>query len=326
MASSRRWRSSGRCATSTTPCRRAWLPSDVWEAFVLGSLGLVVVLLWIFMRRYTGPAAAPARALVLAGAALSLPVLALLDPLAASGPAPALVRGLRRDRRLGDRAAGAVMLARRGRQGAAALGDPRRALVAHAAAGADRPRGFGATGCPSAPPRAWRTARRCCCARWSTRWPTPTSAPSTRRAAHSAELERRVHERTRELERTHERLRALERTASVAAERERLMRDMHDGIGSQLITTLEAVERGSGDARRGRRAAARLHRRPAADDRLAGAGRSTRCWSRWATCATGSSRAWARRHGAGLGRGGRTCALPARRQPRCTCCASCRRP
>jgi hypothetical protein len=65
----------------------------------------------------------------------------------------------------------------------------------------------------------------------------------------TAELERRVQERTRELEDTHERLRALERAATLAAERERLMGDMHDGMGSQLITTLEAVERGSGDAR-----------------------------------------------------------------------------
>lgn len=65
----------------------------------------------------------------------------------------------------------------------------------------------------------------------------------------NADLEQRVVERTAELERTHERLRALERAATVAAERERLMRDMHDGIGSQLITTLDAVERGGSDAR-----------------------------------------------------------------------------
>jgi len=32
---------------------------------------------------------------------------------------------------------------------------------------------------------------------------------------------------------------------ALAAERERLMRDMHDGIGSQLLATLDAVERGS---------------------------------------------------------------------------------
>ena len=31
---------------------------------------------------------------------------------------------------------------------------------------------------------------------------------------------------------------------TLADERERMMRDMHDGIGSQLITTLDAVERG----------------------------------------------------------------------------------
>lgn len=60
----------------------------------------------------------------------------------------------------------------------------------------------------------------------------------------SAELEQRVQERTAELERTHARVLALERAATLAGERERLMRDMHDGIGSQLIATLDAVERG----------------------------------------------------------------------------------
>jgi signal transduction histidine kinase len=57
-------------------------------------------------------------------------------------------------------------------------------------------------------------------------------------------LERRVAERALELERTHQRVRALERVTTLAGERERLMRDMHDGIGSQLMTTLDAVERG----------------------------------------------------------------------------------
>jgi hypothetical protein len=31
-----------------------WLPAVLWEALVLGSLGLALVLNWIFMRRYTG--------------------------------------------------------------------------------------------------------------------------------------------------------------------------------------------------------------------------------------------------------------------------------
>jgi signal transduction histidine kinase len=42
--------------------------------------------------------------------------------------------------------------------------------------------------------------------------------------------------------------RALERVTTLAGERERLMRDMHDGIGSQLVTTLQAVERGGHSA------------------------------------------------------------------------------
>lgn len=60
----------------------------------------------------------------------------------------------------------------------------------------------------------------------------------------NADLERRVGERALELQRTHLRVRALERVTTLAGERERLMRDMHDGIGSQLMTTLDAVERG----------------------------------------------------------------------------------
>jgi signal transduction histidine kinase len=60
----------------------------------------------------------------------------------------------------------------------------------------------------------------------------------------NADLERRVAERALELQRTHQRVRALERVTTLAGERERLMRDMHDGIGSQLMTTLDAVERG----------------------------------------------------------------------------------
>ena len=58
------------------------------------------------------------------------------------------------------------------------------------------------------------------------------------------ELERRVSERARDIERQYERIAVLERRSAVAEERERLMRDMHDGVGSQLMTTLNALERG----------------------------------------------------------------------------------
>jgi len=58
------------------------------------------------------------------------------------------------------------------------------------------------------------------------------------------ELEQRVAERARDIERQYEEIAALQRRSAVAEERERLMRDMHDGVGSQLMTTLNAFERG----------------------------------------------------------------------------------
>lgn len=60
-------------------------------------------------------------------------------------------------------------------------------------------------------------------------------------------LERRVAERERELARNFERLRALEREREVTDERQRIMREMHDGVGSQLLTSLAMVERGAAD-------------------------------------------------------------------------------
>ena len=59
----------------------------------------------------------------------------------------------------------------------------------------------------------------------------------------NAELEQRVLERTRALQQAQGEMEALARAHAVSQERERLMRDMHDGVGSQLMTTLAAVER-----------------------------------------------------------------------------------
>ncbi|QEI08448.1 histidine kinase [Pigmentiphaga aceris] len=47
-----------------------------------------------------------------------------------------------------------------------------------------------------------------------------------------------------ELRETHERLRAAEREQTLLQERQRLMREMHDGVGSSLMTALRLVERG----------------------------------------------------------------------------------
>lgn len=60
----------------------------------------------------------------------------------------------------------------------------------------------------------------------------------------NAELEERVRQKQLELERTFDALRQLAREAAVVEERRRLMADMHDGIGGQLISTLSLVEHG----------------------------------------------------------------------------------
>jgi signal transduction histidine kinase len=60
----------------------------------------------------------------------------------------------------------------------------------------------------------------------------------------NAELEERVRQKQSELERQFELLQRLSRDAAIAEERRRIMSDMHDGIGGQLISTLSLVEGG----------------------------------------------------------------------------------
>lgn len=62
-----------------------------------------------------------------------------------------------------------------------------------------------------------------------------------------AELETRVREREQLLKRNFERLRESERLQATAQERARIMQDMHDGLGSQLLSSLMLVERGAVD-------------------------------------------------------------------------------
>jgi signal transduction histidine kinase len=61
------------------------------------------------------------------------------------------------------------------------------------------------------------------------------------------ELEARVGAKHAELEQNYARLRELERDRAVAGERERIMHDMHDGMGGQLVSTLAMVEAGTAD-------------------------------------------------------------------------------
>ena len=65
----------------------------------------------------------------------------------------------------------------------------------------------------------------------------------------NATLTVKVAQKERELSANYEQLRGHERELAVAQERQRMMQDMHDGLGSQLLTSLAAVERGALDSR-----------------------------------------------------------------------------
>lgn len=60
----------------------------------------------------------------------------------------------------------------------------------------------------------------------------------------NATLEQRLRERETELKVSHERLREIEQRQVLTDERQRLMQDMHDGLGSSLVSALKAVEHG----------------------------------------------------------------------------------
>lgn len=63
------------------------------------------------------------------------------------------------------------------------------------------------------------------------------------------ELERRVAEKTREIEAGHEQLRQAQREQALADERRRIMADMHDGLGARLVALLSVAQ--SGKAKHG---------------------------------------------------------------------------
>lgn len=73
-------------------------------------------------------------------------------------------------------------------------------------------------------------------------------AARTEAEALNRDLEQRVADKSAELESRHRELRALERERAVAEERERIMRDMHDGIGGHLVSSIALVESGGPSA------------------------------------------------------------------------------
>jgi signal transduction histidine kinase len=77
-------------------------------------------------------------------------------------------------------------------------------------------------------------------------------------ARHNTELAQRVREREEELHAVFERLQSVESQRVLEAERRRLTRDMHDGLGSQLVQTLNMV-RSSGQRIESAAVASMLH-------------------------------------------------------------------
>ncbi|HEY8887362.1 MAG TPA: ATP-binding protein, partial [Gallionella sp.] len=63
----------------------------------------------------------------------------------------------------------------------------------------------------------------------------------------NASLAMRLQAREAELTESHERLREIEHRQTLSQERQRLVQDMHDGLGSSLISALRVVERGQLD-------------------------------------------------------------------------------
>lgn len=61
-------------------------------------------------------------------------------------------------------------------------------------------------------------------------------------------LEARVGEREREIAASYARIAALQREQAATDERQRIMQDLHDGLGSQLFSSLSRAERGALDA------------------------------------------------------------------------------
>jgi signal transduction histidine kinase len=63
----------------------------------------------------------------------------------------------------------------------------------------------------------------------------------------NANLEQRLHVREAELTEIHRQLREVEQRQTLTQERQRLMQDMHDGLGSSLVSALRVVEHGRMD-------------------------------------------------------------------------------
>jgi signal transduction histidine kinase len=63
----------------------------------------------------------------------------------------------------------------------------------------------------------------------------------------AAHLEQRVKQKTSEIQMQYEKLKEMESQSLLAGERERIMRDMHDGIGGQLVSVITLLQEQPGE-------------------------------------------------------------------------------
>ena len=212
------------------------LPHWTWERLVNGALDAAVIGLAIWVRRFFGRAGGRTEwALLVLGAAVLAAVW-----LAPRSVYPDVVLGAHGVALLAGAWTALYVVRHRGRLLAA-----ERWVYVLAAAGALllATRDFGlAVGAEYAGPRTLPVAFTLAVAAFATSVLLRFSGALQEVGELNASLETRVREREAELASNFERLRELERSQVLAHERERIMRDLHDGLGGRLVSALGRVE------------------------------------------------------------------------------------
>ncbi|MDZ7589672.1 MAG: sensor histidine kinase [Rubrivivax sp.] len=209
-------------------------PAPWWDAFGLAALALLAAALLAFAARLSGGAASPPTARWLAGGA-ALAAAAAAAAWAPPGLAQDAVRALAM---LGCAVAGAWWFVAGWRDGDARRLVPGAMLTAagfaEAAAALPALPAAPALGMPLALGALLGVAG----------WMLLLRFVETLNALEllNIDLEAMVSSRTAELEAQFGRVRELERAQTLATERERLMRDMHDGVGGHLVSMLAMIE------------------------------------------------------------------------------------
>lgn len=207
--------------------------SAMWDGWMALCAAVVALAVFILALSLTGVGRAPRRTSIGLLAALALPAAALAAWLEPTGLGADAAQSLTQ---IALALAGAWLAAVGARRGDARLLWPGLVLVAAALADLARP----AWNPEALPMLPWAMAALLGAAGWL----LLVRFVETLNAAEllNIDLESLVRSRTAESQAQFERVRELERREAIAAERERLMRDMHDGVGGHLVSMLAMIE------------------------------------------------------------------------------------